>query len=171
MASNAHVQVNIWPAFNIKDPAPFFIGMAKTFNCWVSFGVPNPFAVAMTTMADMEAAFKISALGDHGTAYGLYQEHIDRASRIKDKLGIDLTATPSPSLQDQCKAAWWELNNTETKARDAMLLAQTGGGCSAIATALFERAGEKTAVARRTLEGERITVFISNNFDWVRQQG
>ena len=165
------VKVKIWPAFNIKAPSPFFVGMAKVYNNWESFGVPTPFAVAMTCMADMEASFQIAVIGDNGTAYGLYQEHKDRAERIKDKLGIDLMGTPSPSLADQCKSAWWELNNTETRARDAMNLAHTAGACSGIACAMFERAGATDAVVRRTLEGERIAVFIQHNQDWVRQQG
>lgn len=160
----------IWPAFDQAKPHAFYVGMAQCFNCWVSFGVQNPFAIGMTTQADAEARFITTAVGDKGTAFGLYQEHKDRADRIKLQTGIDLLAVPPPSILDQCRAAWWELNNTEKKARDAMMLAITGGGAAAIGCSMFERAGAPDAVARRTLEGERITVFVSRNLDWVRAQ-
>ena len=163
--------LSAWPAFDADKPHPFFVGAAHVFNAWCGFGVPVPFAIAMVTMADMEAAFKAAVVGDHGSAYGIYQEHKDRAERIKIKIGVDMLASPAPSLFDQCRAAWWELNNTETRAREMILAANNAGDASRAATTYFERAGAGSAADRRAAEGERWSAWIGQHLDWVQAQG
>lgn len=159
-----------WPPFSKEKPHPVFVAAAKVFNAFRSFGEGNPFAIAMVTMAFMESWFLPEAVGDNGTAFGVFQWHTDRAARIKTNTGIDLLAKPPPGLADQCRAAYWELNATETKARNAMRAAKTAYDAAAAATALYERAGAASAVERRAAEAEKWSAFIAANLAWVVAQ-
>lgn len=165
------VSLPAWPEFNEASPSWFFVSAAKVFNNFRGFGESIPFSIAMVVMGQMEADFQTGVVGDKGTAFGLWQEHADRAAAIKKATGIDLLAKPAPSIKDQCIAAQFEFGKTEMKARDAMRKEVTAAGAAAQCTALFERAGAAGAVDRRAADGTRWSAFIGANMAWVEAQG
>jgi hypothetical protein len=152
----------VWPpASNV-----FFARAAQCYNAWRDLGVSIPFALAMTTQAEFESAFKANAVGDHHTAYNFYQDHWNpRGEAILAATGIDLRT--ETSIKAIVAAAWWELNHTETKARDAIAAATNARDASVVACTLFEGAGAPAAAERRGLGAERWAVWIMKNQAFV----
>jgi len=146
-------------------PAPdnvFFNRAAQVYNAWRGLGVSIPFALAMVTQAEFESAFETNAVGDHDQAFNIYQWHWDpRGERILDKTKTDVRS--ETSLLKLVEAAWWELNNTEIKARDAIAAAKTAREASIAACTLFEGAGAPDAAQRRGLGAERWSVWVNDN--------
>jgi tail lysozyme len=146
-----------WP----PDTDPFFQHAARVFNKWKSYGLSNEFALAMTAQAEAESAFLVNAKGDHDTAYGIYQLHVDRCTVVKAATGIDVTVFPA--LEKQCDAAWWELNNTEKVALNNIRGATNARDAGIAACVYYERAGAPAAAERRGAMSERWAVYFTNN--------
>lgn len=156
------VELPVWPPVG----HPFFTKAAQVYNAWKALGVSNPFALAMTTQAEFESAFQSSAVGDQGTAYNIYQWHwVPRGQSILAATGIDVRT--ETSLSRIVSAAWWELNHTETKARDAIAAATTAHDASVAACTLFEGAGAPMAAERRGVGAERWATWIDKNASFV----
>lgn len=147
-----------WPPVG----SPFFVRAAQVFNEWKLFGVSDDFAIAMLTNAEFESSLDPAAVGDNDTAYNLHQWHwVPRGWDIFAATRIDLrTETVIGKI---VSAAWWELNNKEQKARDAILAATTAEDATRAACALFEGAGAANAVKRRALGATRWKQWIAEN--------
>jgi len=83
------------------------IATAKTvYTFWVSKGATDFQAAAWVGNVDGECSLEGWLIGDHGTAYGIDQDHMDRVNEILKGCGIDMrTAT----LEQQCEATYWEV--------------------------------------------------------------
>jgi hypothetical protein len=91
--------------------------LAETsFLFWLSKGLPRHQACGLVAQEQAESGYNPKAVGDNHHAFGLFQEHSDRCDAIKRHTGIDILQLPPH--EDQLKAAWWELNNTERHALD-----------------------------------------------------
>ena len=88
----------------------------KIYKFWLAAGLTPAQACGLLAQADAESSLNIAAVGDHGQAFGLNQWHGARAEAIRNGCGVDLTGLPP--LEDQLKAAWWELRHTEKHALD-----------------------------------------------------
>jgi hypothetical protein len=152
----------VWPPANDF----FFYRAAQVYNAWRDLGVSIPFALAMVTQAEFESAFEPSAVGDNDQAYNIYQWHWSpRGEAILAATGIDIRT--ETSLKKIVQAAWWELNNTETKARDTIQAATDASTASIAACTLFEGAGAPDAAQRRGLGGERWSVWVTENESFI----
>jgi hypothetical protein len=152
----------VWP------PAAnyFFNRAAQTYNAWIALGVSGNFAIAMVTQAEFESAFKWNAVGDKDQAFNFYQNHWNpRGMAILAATGIDLRK--EQSIKRIVAAAWWELNNTEKKARDAIATATSAHNAAVAACVLFEGAGAANAAERRGLGAQRWETWIAANTDFI----
>jgi hypothetical protein len=123
----------------------------NAFNGWKTpHGVFKPFhAGAIVEQADAESSFLASALGDRGSAYGLWQWHMARAHQILIGTGIDVEAFPPVAKQIQ--AAQWELVHTSyAKTALQYILAATDAYDAGAAACIFwEQAGAPGQPAKR----------------------
>jgi len=106
-------------------------------------------AAAIVEQADAESGFLISAFGDRGSAYALWQWHMARAHQILAGTGIDVTAFPSVAKQIQ--AAQWELVHTSySKTALVRILAATDAyDAGSAACVYWEQAGAPGQPAKR----------------------
>jgi hypothetical protein len=149
------------PASNV-----FFVRAAQVYNAWKGYGVSDNFAIAMLTQAEFESAFNPAAVGDNETAYNLHQWHWNpRGASIC--IGTDIDVRTETSIMKIVSAAWWELNNTEKNARDAILAAATVEDATTKACALFEGAGAADAVQRRVMGAQRWVTWLGQNQTFV----
>lgn len=110
LTSNAGVQGQIWNFFAQKGLQPHQIA-----------GIMGNIGA--------ESSFNPNAVGDNGTAFGLFQNHADRGG------GSGLLAS---GVQGQLDHAWNELQGPENKAFQALLASKDAPGAAA-AFAGFER--------------------------------
>ena len=157
------VELPEWP----PETDPFFNCAGRSINKWLSYGVSMQFALAMTAQAEAESSFEIKALGDHKSAYGLFQFHSDRCALIKAGTGIDITKFPS--LETQIEGAWYELHATEKHAFDAISAAKTALDAGVAACVRYERAGAAMAAKRRGVMAERWCDYVQNNPDFLKK--
>jgi N-acetylmuramoyl-L-alanine amidase/Phage tail lysozyme len=145
----------------------FFVRAAQVYNAWRDFGVSIPFAIAMLTQAEFESAFYPTAIGDGGTAWNLYQWHLDRAEAIYHCTGGDVRT--ETSMKRIVAAAWWEMTNVPAyiKAKAVISGATRASDASSIACRLYEGAGAADAAERRALGGERWSVWIAKNGSFI----
>ena len=152
------------PPFDLKNPHPYWITAAKVYNGLFSLSRRNPFSISGLANADMESAFKPSAVGDKGTAFGLWQHHwVPRGAKILAGTGIDVRIETDPFTC--CRALWWELNNTRSYSRALSLMLQTSTVSIAcpIFTAQIEGAGAPDAGARRVQDALLLSRWVADN--------
>jgi hypothetical protein len=153
----------IWP------PAAnyFFNRAAQTYNAWIALGVSRTFAIGLgVTQPEFESAFKWNAVGDHDRAFNFYQWWWNpRGMAILAATGIDVRR--EQSIKRIVDAAWWELNHTHIKARDAVAAAVSVHDAAVIACKLYEGAGAPNASERRGHGGDRWDKWFNDNAAFV----
>ena len=124
-------------------------------------------AAAMVEQADAESSFFLDVWGDVYTAYGLWQWHDDRLTRICDFLKAPkpictgrLSAKNGLTLEQQCDAAWHEFQTSESVAFAFLLAAETAYDAGATACRKYERAGAK---GQPEIRGSRTILWL----DWL----
>ena len=124
-------------------------------------------AAAMVEQADAEASFFLDVWGDIYTAYGLWQWHDDRLTRICDFLKAPkpvctgkLTAKNGLSLAQQCEGVWHEFQTSESAAFALLLATDTAYDAGATACRKYERAGAK---GQPEIRGSRTILWL----DWL----
>ena len=126
------------------------------FNGWATDrGVFKPYhAAAIVEQADAESSFNPHALGDHETAFGLWQWHGARASQIHAATGINVKN--APPVADQIKAAKWELEYSSyaKTALPRIVAAPTAHDAGAAACLYWEQAGAPGQPAKRGVGAE-----------------
>lgn len=80
----------------------------ESYDFWISQGYSPAQAAALVANERRESGGDPNARGDDGLAFGSFQWHQARRSKIYAGTGIDVA---SASHADQLKAAAWELNN------------------------------------------------------------
>jgi hypothetical protein len=152
-----------WPSAS----SIFFIHAAQTYNAWMALGVSRAFAIGLgVTQAEFESWFTWSANGDNHEAFNFYQWHWQpRGLSILAATQIDVRK--EQSIRRIVDAAWWELNHTHIKARDAVNAAASINESAFVACKLYEGAGAKNAPQRRALGGDRWDSWFTENAAFV----
>jgi len=104
----------------------------------------------------VESNLKTNALGDNGMAYGIAQWHPDRQERFKQVYGKDIRES---SFKEQLEYVDWELNNSESKAGNALRQASTAPQAAEIVDRMYERSAglhteRRITTAKRLEAGE-----------------
>lgn len=81
---------------------------------WKSLGYSDAQVAALLANEQAESSFNSGAVGDNGTARGIFQWHGPRRQKILAATGIDVATA---SHADQLRAAAWELEQTGTASR------------------------------------------------------
>ncbi|PPQ39880.1 phage tail tip lysozyme [Rhodoblastus acidophilus] len=143
------------------DQKTYAASAAVILKFWRGAGLTFEQACGMLAQADAESSLDPKAVGDHGQAFGLQQWHGDRADAIKAGCGVDLRALPP--LQDQLKAALWELTHTEKRAWIAIQNARTAYDAGYAACRFWERPGSPIQYARRGQKAEAWVTYFRKN--------
>ena len=115
-------------------------GARESFEFWKSKGLTPEQAAGLAGMEQGESSFNPRAVGDSGQAHGAFQWHADRRAKIRAGTGIDIdTATHKQQLE----AAYWEFQNTEKAAWDAVKKGRTATDAARAGVHLFERPADK----------------------------
>jgi hypothetical protein len=154
------------PAFDAKNPAPYWIAAAQSYNALIGCGAPVPMTVGTMANLDMEAAFKTYLIGDHDTAFNMVQWHWSpRGERILARTGIDVRT--ERSIKRVVGALWWELNNVYPK---QLVMLKAFNLCRMAARYFctqIEGAGAKDAADRREADAEILDVWVAENRDFI----
>ena len=150
------------PTFTPAKPHVYFVTAAQVYNALHDLGAENPLAIAALTNADMETAFHMSAVGDGGTAYNLWQWHWNpRGRRILAGTGTDVRS--ERSVKKVCEALWWEMTVWYPKAFAKMKAASTYEEATATFCTLIEGAGAADAAARRVQDSPYWGNWVARN--------
>ena len=152
------------PAFS--PTSPYWLGARDVYRTMVHLGASNPLAIAALANADMESAFKPQAIGDKGTAHSLWQWHDDRAARILQDYGVDVTT--ETSIVALTGALLWEMNTVKAykPALAAMKAATTAEEAAEIFCEKIEGAGAPGAKERRAADAAWWTTAIVQHADF-----
>lgn len=150
----------VLPAWPAESDAPGFFAAARAlFDKFKALGASNPTALAILAQAEAESSLNPKAVGDKGTAHGLWQWHSDRCAQIKAATGIDVCTA---GLEDQATAAWWELTKGQERPAFAKFsTAETALEAGQLACTLWERAGAPIAAQKRGALAERWADYFS----------
>lgn len=130
----------------------FYAAAATIHKFYISNGLTSAQACGLLAQADAESSLNPAAVGDRGQAFGLHQWHPARIDAIRNGCGIDLRRLPP--LEDQLKAALWELNHTERRALVAIKAAKTAYDAGYAACRYWERPAGAAQYARRGARAE-----------------
>lgn len=146
----------VWP------PAgnAFFANAKAVFDAFRPY-LPIPGSLGMLAQAEAESAFKIDAVGDHDSAFSIFQWHGPRIAAIKAATGIDIAKFPP--IAEQCQAALWELNAFPSLGLAQLLAATTAMEAGIAGCQFFERAGAADAAERRGAMAERWSAYAAKN--------
>jgi hypothetical protein len=151
----------IWPP--ASDTA-FFAAAREVFEQFRGYGLPIAGSLGMTANAEAESAFKIDIIGDDGSAHGIFQWHSDRIAAIKKAIGVDIAT--APPIDEQCAAAFWELQTLPALGLAQLRAVTTASEAGIAGCQFFERAGAAEAAERRGAMALRWSIYAAKN-GWV----
>jgi hypothetical protein len=131
------------------------------FKFWLAAGFTPAQACGLLAQADAESALDPKAVGDHGQAFGLDQWRASRVDAIRNGCGVDLRKLPS--LEDQLKAALWELQHTENPALNRIKAAKTAFDAGYAAARFWERPASTAQYAKRGSRAEFWATYFSRH--------
>ena len=139
----------------------YYATAATIYKFWLANGFSPAQAAGLLAQADAESSLNPNAVGDHDSAFGLFQWHGARATLIKAGCGIDVTKWPP--LADQLKAALWELEHPEHGALLQIRAAKTAYDAGYAAARYWERPGSTLQYSRRGDKAEAWAVYFSSH--------
>lgn len=142
-----HIEAVKAAAAEVAAPLSYNDKAALIFKFWLAAGFSPAQAAGLLAQADAESSLDPKAVGDHKQAFGLHQWHGSRADTIKAGCGIDLTKLPP--LEDQLRAALWELQNAEKDALAKIKEASTASAAGYAAARYWERPGSSAQWTKR----------------------
>ncbi|MCW2283387.1 hypothetical protein M2323_001199 [Rhodoblastus acidophilus] len=143
------------------DNKAYQAAAATIVKFWTTRGLTLEQACGLLAQADAESALNAKAVGDHGEAFGLHQWHAARIDAIRDGCGVDLRETPP--LDDQLKAAFWELTHTEKRAWTAIRQTKSAYDAGYAACRFWERPGAPGQCAKRGQRAEYWEGYFSRH--------
>lgn len=108
----------------------------ESYDFWKSKGLTHEQAVGIVANEYRESSANPRAIGDNGKAFGIFQWHPDRRESIKKWTGIDITKA---THREQLEAAWWEMNNTESRVLAPLKDAKTPEEAAWVFSTIYER--------------------------------
>ncbi len=145
----------------MTDTTAYYAAAATIYSFWLSAGFSPAQAAGLLAQADAESSLNPQAVGDHDKAFGLFQWHGVRAAAIKRGFGIDVKTLPP--IEDQLKAALWELNHTEHGALMRIRMARTAYEAGHDACRYWERPGSTEQYAKRGDKAESWAVYFTKH--------
>lgn len=153
-----------WPPFT----NPFFSLAARCLNEWIALGATDRVGYGMIANHEAECAFKISAVGDKGRAFGLGQWWSPRIETIRAGTGIDVRT--EPLIERHVQAAYWELTKGPYQhAWKAICASQTASEAAQLACKMWEGAGAPNAMQRRGAMATRWEAFFAEHQTFLAQ--
>ncbi|MCW2275030.1 hypothetical protein GJ654_09905 [Rhodoblastus acidophilus] len=143
------------------DNKAYQAAAATIIKFWTARGLTFEQACGLLAQADAESSLNTKAVGDHGLAFGLHQWHAERVDAIRNGCGVDLRE--SPPLDDQLKAAFWELTHTEKRAWTAIRQAKSAYDAGYAACRFWERPGAPGQCAKRGQKAEYWENYFSRH--------
>ncbi len=134
---------------------------ATIYLFWRKAGFTLEQACGLLAQADAESSFNPKAVGDHGHAFGLEQWHRSRIDAIRNGCGVDLTLLPP--LEDQLKAALWELTHTERHALHQVKDTRTAFDAGYAACRFWERPASTAQYAKRGAMAEKWAAYFAEH--------
>jgi len=134
---------------------------ATIYKFWLANGFSSAQACGLLAQADAESALDPKAVGDHGQAFGIDQWHASRVDAIRNGCGVDLSKLPQ--LEDQLKAALWELTHTEKTAGAKIKAAATAFDAGHDAARFWERPASTAQYAKRGSTAEKWAVYFAKH--------
>jgi hypothetical protein len=150
------VEIPAWPPAN----DPFFERAETVRSVWASCTDHEPLIMAGVANAEAETAFNTEAVGDHGSAHGLYQWHGDRVKWLLENTKVDVTTA---ELSAQVLAAYQELRQRYPKTLEKLLATATAAEAAQIFCAEYEGAGAPNATQRRSKMAERWSAYFARH--------
>ena len=160
------IPIPAWP------PAsnPMWVRAAQIVTEMRKKGTQNPFIIATLTNTYAESDMTPKVIGDNDTAFSIVQWHWNpRGQRIFDNTRIDVRS--ETSISKLVDAMFWELQNVYPNVLKELQTATTGAQATQIFCKFYEIAGAANAIQRRVLESEYMTVWLSQNEDFISQHG
>lgn len=140
---------------------PFYSRALEVYNALRQY-LPVPAAIGILANADMESALRPDVVGDHGTAYNIFQWHWDpRGQRILNEYKADVRK--ETSLPAVVNILMWELTTYYPHLLSQIRAAKTAEEAAGLFCDDFEGAGAKNARERRQADAARWTVWIAKN--------
>jgi hypothetical protein len=128
---------------------------------WMNAGLTLEQACGLLAQADAESSLNPKAVGDHDQAFGIHQWHAARIDAIRNGCGVDLHRLPS--LDDQLKAALWELTHTEKRAWAAIRDTHTAYDAGYAGCRYWERPASPQQYAKRGQKAEVWKTYFQDN--------
>lgn len=145
----------------MTDMKTYYANAAQIYKFWLAAGFSPAQAAGLLAQADAESSLNPNAVGDHDTAFALHQWHGDRAAVIKGGCGIDLKKLPP--LDEQLKAALWELEHPEHGALARIKASKTAYDAGYAAARFWERPGSTIQYGKRGDKAESWATYFSKN--------
>jgi hypothetical protein len=140
-------------------PSAYYQTAATIYKFWMAVpGFTSAQACGLLAQADAESSLNTKAIGDHDQAFGLDQWHGSRSDAIEKGCGVDLRKLPP--LEDQLKAALWELKHTERVALTHIMAAKTAYEAGYAACRYWERPASVLQYAKRGNTAEHWAVYF-----------
>ncbi|GAB0175010.1 MAG: hypothetical protein HHAS10_08890 [Candidatus Altimarinota bacterium] len=116
--------------------------MRESYDFWKSKGLSEEQIAGLLANEARESRCNPRAIGDNGSAHGIFQWHPERRVKILKGTGIDISTA---SHIDQLKAAWWEMteDDFEKKVFSELKSATDAGEAAAIISREYLRPGDK----------------------------
>jgi hypothetical protein len=143
------------------DQKAYHATAATILKFWMAHGFTFEQACGLLAQADAESSLKPGAVGDHGQAFGIHQWHADRVAAIKRGCGVDLHKLPP--LEDQLKAALWELQGPEKRAWQAIREARTAYDAGYAGCRFWERPASALQSVKRGQKAESWAGYFHKN--------
>ena len=150
------------------ETSPYWQAARQVYITMRQLGAKNPLAIAAVANADLESAFHTDILGDHLSAFNLFQWHSDRANRIAENTGIDVKS--ERSIPRVIAGLWWEITHLKpfAKAFSDMEMAQTAEEAAGTFCVSIEGAGALDAKQRRMADAAWWTKAIADHTEFFR---
>ena len=157
------------PAFS--SMSPYWLASRDIFQTMRRLGAQNPLAIAALANADLESGFHTNIIGDHGTAFSIWQWHWSpRGERILHDYGIDVRT--EKNIVAITGALMWEISTVRAYAPAfaAMKTAKTANEAAGIFCSVIEGAGAPNAKERREIDATWWSVAIAKHPEFFALQ-
>lgn len=130
----------------------------ESYNFWISKWFSHAQASGIIANEYRESAGNPRAIWDGWKALWIFQWHPDRRKVILEDTGIDISTA---SHSEQLEAAWWEMNNVETKVMSPLRSSTTPQDAASIFSRLYERpANSESEEAMRWEMAEAFAILL-----------
>jgi hypothetical protein len=144
-----------------SEAAAYTDKAALIYKFWLAGGFTPAQACGLLAQAEAESALDPKAVDAHGQAFGLDQWRAPRVDAIRTGCGVDLRTLPP--LEEQLKAALWELQHTEKHALNQIKATKTAFDAGYAAARFWERPAHVAQYAKRGAAAEKWAAYFAKH--------